>query len=208
MRSYQERLDDAATAAVAFAEKQAEAQGALQGSSEWARIMRDTLQEIITKRPELEGALAGIMAALNVHLGATVTLISLTNTELERMESAMRALNALTGSTGKTMGELFGSGSIPGAAAGGRFGTGQIFTTGEEGPELMKVMPGGVEVLSNPQSRHVLGAGGFDQEAFFARLERTLAARGMPVAEELHVHGATPSEVLDELGWLLHIGSR
>ena len=55
---------------------------------------------------------------------------------------------------------------------------GGLFTVGEEGPELMSVQPGRIDVLSNPQSRHVLAGsgGGADAMATAAQAHANAAA--------------------------------
>lgn len=79
------------------------------------------------------------------------------------IQSYIDTLNAIPTTKTTTVSVVF----APGAAAGGggtrRFASGgtaepgEVFSTGEEGPELAQALPGGgVRVLSNPQSRHFL----------------------------------------------------
>lgn len=159
-------LDDLRTKSIAVATDIEQAVVKATGSPlQGFQAMVGSLRAAVDAEPLLVGAFDPILAALQTEITLAFTKV-----------------NSATNPLG-TYGPDKGPGGRAAHAAGGFAPAGQTFTSGEAGYEIMHArLGGGVDILSNPQSRHALWSGAGTQNTYYITIH---AADGDDVVRKI-----------------------
>lgn len=131
------------------------------------------LQAAVAQEPLLKGAFDGVLADLRS--GYQKWLAHLTTSQQVNQHVFSPTTGGVATGYGPTR-DL--NPTTKGHAAGGTARPGETFTSGEEGFEIMHALPGGgVDILSNPQSRHALSSSS-NSSGVEAKLDRLIVLLG------------------------------
>jgi hypothetical protein len=156
--NFQTKLDAAATAAQAEATNAGKAIEKSTGSVAAGMLTYvESLQSVVDTEPLLAAALDPAINAAKAKLVA-MSALAFAGSNVGIVGGQVVDLSTSAGRAASNAAHPHGNQSTAANAAGGIGGPNEVFTVGEEGFELARGLPtGGVEILSNPQSRHLLG---------------------------------------------------